>query len=251
MSQVHFEIIEIFAQAKSNQKPIYNCHLSAIAGPAEKQDCSKLDEALDDLGAAQGFSTLNDKYKLATTRADYDKRCEEMVQAVKTLRKYNKDCFSSLTQQVFSAILGSRAKMNELYCRPDSDESKKAIEANKCVSENAFSVTQEAEKKTILSSQVLLEKNIPDDKLRMRAACCGVLASKGYFIDATRTKCAKYESVYSDYVDSYTSEAMGLICPEADKLECEKLEPLKLEGVATKTKFFLGPMLKLVKSLDH
>lgn len=174
-----------------------------------------------------------------------------MSQAIKTLRRYNKDCYSSLTQQVFSAILGSRAKMNEQYCKPDSEESKKAIEANKCISEEALSATQEAEKKTILASQVLLDKNIPDDKLRMRASCCGVIASKSYFIEATKAKCAKHEKVYTDYVDSYTSEAMGLICPEADKLECDKLEPLKLEGVQTKTKFFLGPMLKLVKSLDH
>lgn len=194
---------------------------------------------------------MNDKYKLPTTRADHERRCEEMAAAIKLLRKYNKDCYSSLTQQVFSAMLGSRAKTNELYCKPNSDESTKAIEANKCVQEQAFAAVEDAEKRIILSSQVLLDKNIADDKLRMRNACCAVLQSKTYFIDATKTKCAKHESVYNDYVDSYTNEAMGLICPEADKLECDKLEPLKLDGVAPKSKFFLGPMLKLVKTLDH
>lgn len=203
------------------------------------------------MGAAQGFSALSEKYKLATNKEDFQKRCEEMSQAIKMLRKYNKDCFSSLTQQVFSAILSSRAKMNELYCKPNSEESKKAIEGNKCISEEALKPVQDAETKTIISSQVLLDKNIPDDKLRMRAACCGVATSKNYFMEATKSKCAKHEAVYSDYVDSYTSEAMGLICPELEKLECDKLEPLKLEGVQPRNKFFLNPMLKLIKSLDH
>lgn len=203
------------------------------------------------MGGAQGYSTLQEKYKLSTTADEFAARCAEMSEAIKTLRKYNKECYSSLTQQVFSAILRTRSQMNQARCVAGTPEAAEAIAGTKCIKENAMAQVQEAERKTILASQVLFEANIPDDKLRTRRACCSVIEGKKLFLEATKEKCSKYEKLYSEYVDSYTSEAMGLICPDADKLECDKLEPLKLEGVQTKSKFFLNPMLKLVKTLDH
>lgn len=215
-------------------------------------DCSKIDEVLDDLGAAQGITSLNDKYKIVTTVEEQTKRCADMVEAIKTLRKYNKECFSSLTQQVFSAMLRTRSQFNEARCKdPQSVEFKEALEAAKCAAEKAIDSVRAAEKKTIVSFQVLHEANIADDKLRLRRACCGVLDSRKVFIDATKEKCAAHEKVYADYVDSYTNEAMGLICPEPEKLDCAKLEPIKVEGVAHKSQFFLTPMVKVVKLLDH
>ena len=215
-------------------------------------DCTKVDEVLDDLGAAQGLSTLNDKYKLPTTSEEQVKRCQEMSEALKTLRKYNKECFSSLTQQVLSAILRTRGQSNEAHCKDSSSaEFKEALEASQCVSSNALESVREAEKAIVLSLQVLHEANIPDDKLRVRLACCAVLDAKKIFINATKDKCSKYEKAYGDYVDSFTSESMGLICPETDKLECSKLEPIKSAGATPKTRFFLVPMVKLVKTIDH
>jgi len=224
---------------------------SAQAASTEKVDCAEIEAVLDNLGAAQGITTLSDKYKLSTTAEEFTKRCQEMNDAVKLLRKYNKECYTSLTQQVFSAILRTRSQMNEARCKPDTPEFKETWESTKCIQENALESARSAERKTILSTQVLNDANISDEKLRVRRACCNVLDSKTFFLDATKTNCSKYEKVYSEYVDSYTSEAMGLICPEADKLDCGKLEPLKLEGVELKYKFFLNPMLKLVKTLDH
>lgn len=203
------------------------------------------------MGGAQGYTVLNEKYKLATTADELASRCTEMAEAIKTLRKYNKECYSSLTQQVFSAILRTRSQMNQARCVAGTPEAAEAIAGTKCIKENALAQVQEAEKKTILASEVLFDSNIADDKLRTRRSCCAVLQGKKLFIEATKDKCSKYEKLYTEYVDSYTSEAMGLICPEADKLECDKLEPLKLEGVQPKFKFFLNPMLKLVKTLDH
>lgn len=210
-----------------------------------------MEEVIDDLGAAQGLSVLNDKYKLFTNEAEFTKRCEVMADAIKTLRKYNKECYSSLTQQVFSAMLRTRSQMNEGRCKAGTPEAKETIDSTKCLVDNALEAVKDAETKTILNSQVLFDANIPDDKLRTRRACCAVIASKTLFLDATKAKCSAYTKVYSEYVDSYTSEAMGLICPEADKLECDKLEVLKTDGVAPKNKSFLNPMLRLVKSLDH
>lgn len=194
---------------------------------------------------------MNEKYKLATTADELAARCVEMAEAIKVLRKYNKECYSSLTQQVFSAILRTRSQMNTGRCAPGTPEAAEAIAGTKCIKENALESVKEAERKTVLTTQVLFDANIADDKFRMRRACCNVLANKVLFLDATKEKCGKYEKLYAEYVDSYTSEAMGLICPEADKLECDKLEPLKIDGVTPKYKFFINPMLKLVKTLDH
>lgn len=221
-----------------------------MAAP-EKVDCSKVEEVLDDLGAAQGFSTLNDKYKLATTADELTARCKEMTEAIKTLRKYNKDCYTSLTQQVMSATLRTRSQMNEKYCAPDSAEFKEAVEASKCIVDNALDKVKEAEKQSIVVPQAVFDANISDNKLRTRRSCCSVLAIEKLFLEATKDKCSKHEKLYTDYVKSYTSDSMGLICPDQDKLDCGSLEALKTEGVAPKTKFFLNPTVKLVKTLDH
>lgn len=207
---------------------------------------------LDDLGGAQGLTTLNDKYKPQTTPEEHAKRCTEMTEAIKMLRKYNKECYSSLTQQVLSALLRTRSQMTETRCKdPNSAEFKESVEASKCIAEQALSIAQTAEKRVILTLQALYDANIPDDKLRTRHACCAINNSKKAFLGAIKTKCAMHEKLYAEYFDSYTSEAMGLICPEADKLECNTLEPIKIDGLALKSKFFLNPMIKLVKTLDH
>lgn len=219
-----------------------------VRSAPEKLDCANMDEPMDDLGSAQGLTTLNDKYKLATTKDEFQKRCTEMGEAIKMLKKYNRDCFSSLTQQVFKAILNSRQELNEKYCKPEHFD--EALKASKCIVDNSLAQVQEAERKTILGSQVLVDANIADNKLRTRRACCAVLGSKNHFLNATKDKCSAYQSIYSDYVDSYTNEAFGLACPEQAKLECEKLEAIKTDGVEPKSKFFLNPMLKLVKTLD-
>lgn len=224
-------------------------HLVLAAPSADKVDCSKIEEVIDDLGAAQGMTVMNDKYKLATTQEEFSKRCDAMADAIKQLKKYNKECFSSLTQQVFSAVLRTRSQLNEDICK--SERATEAVAANKCIMENAFEKVKEAEKSIVLISQVVLDANIADEKLRLRRSCCAVQAGKTTFMAAIKDKCSKHEKIYAEYVDSYTSEAMGLICPEADKLECDKLEPLKIESVQPKSVNFLNPLLKLVKSLDH
>lgn len=220
-----------------------------LAAPSDKVDCSKIDEVLDDLGAAQGMTVMNDKYKLATNQDELTKRCQEMSDAIKQLKKYNKECYSSLTQQVFSAILRTRSQMNEDVCK--SERAAEALAASKCIAENAFDKVKEAEKAIILMSQVVLDSNIADEKLRLRRSCCAVHAGKIKFMEAIKDKCQKHDKIYNEYVDSYTSEAMGLICPDTEKLECDKLEVLKLDGVQPKSTFFLNPLLKLVKTLDH
>lgn len=225
---------------------------AAHAAPSEKVDCSKLDEVMEDLGSAQGLTTLNEKYPIATTAEAQSKRCVEMNDAIKTLRRYNKECHTSLTQQVVSAILRTRSQFNEARCTdPASADFITGLDAAKCAAEMAFDNVKQAETKVILSFQVLHEASIPDDKLRVRRACCAVLEAKKFFFEATKDKCSKHDKVYADYVDSYTNEAMGLICPSVDKLDCAKLEAIKIEGVAPKTKFFLTPMVKLIKTLDH
>lgn len=198
------------------------------------------------------MSTLNDKYKIPTNNEEQLKRCTEMADAIKTLRKYNNQCFTSLTQQVLSATLRTRSEFNNVHCKdPTNTDFKEGVEAAKCAAEQALEKIKVAEKKIIVSFQVLHEATISDDKLRVRRACCSVLDAKKFFLAATSEKCAKHEKVYANYVNSYTEEAMGLICPAADKLECDKLEVVKTEGVEPKSKFFLTPMVKLVKTLDH
>lgn len=192
---------------------------------------------------------MSDKYKLATTGDELAKRCTEMENAIKQLKRYNHFCFTSLTQQVFSAILRSRQAFNELQCKePKSNE--EAIKAQKCLVDNAMSQVQEAERKMIVNSQVILDSNIADNKLRMRRTCCSVIQGKKLFMDATKEKCSAHEKLYSDYVDSYTSEAFSLTCEAPEKLECDKLEALKVEGVQGRYKFFLNPVLMLAKTLD-
>lgn len=225
---------------------------TAYAAPSDKIDCSKIEEVLDDMGGAQGVTTLNDKYKIATNQEEYNKRCSEMSEAIKTLRKYNKECYSSLTQQVFSAMLRTRNEFNEKRCKdPSSDSYKEGLEALKCIATEVMEPVREAEKKIIVHMQVLFDANIADEKLRLRRACCNVIESRKIFVEATKPKCAKSEAVYGDYVDSYTSEAMSLICPATDTLDCGKLEALKTESVEPKSKSYLNPILKLVKTLDH
>lgn len=223
-----------------------------MAAPSDTPvDCSKLDEIIDDKGSAQSMTTLNDKYKLTTNLDDYMKKCKEIDESIKLLKEYNSKCHTSLTKQVFSAILRTRAELQTRRCAKDSQETKEASDAIACIQENAFDRVKEAEKKSILLSQVLHDANIADEKLRLRSACCGVIASKDIFMEATKEKCSKYEKAYEDYVNSYMSEAMGLICPKAEELDCGKLEKLKIDGVELKSKFFLTPMLKVVKTLDN
>lgn len=178
-------------------------------------------------------------------------KCKEIDANIRTLKEYNSKCHTSLTKQVFSAILKTRTEMQSKRCAADAPETKEASDAVKCLKENAFDKTKNAERKTILNSQILLDMNETDDKLRLKRACCGVIESRADFMDATKEKCPQHEKLYAEYVDSYMAEAMGLICPDAKDLECGKLEPLKMDGVEPKTKFFLSPMLKIVKSLDH
>lgn len=223
----------------------------ASAAPSDKVDCSKFEEVLDDLGGAQGYTVTQEKYKLATTADELATRCQQATEAIKTLRKYNKECFSSLTQQVFSAILRTRSQMNQGRCAAGTPEAAETVAGTKCLKENAFESVKGAELRAITNAQALYDANIPDDKLRTRRACCIVLSSRKDFIDAAKEKCSKYEKLYTEYIDSYTSEAMGLICPDAEKLECDKLEPLKTVAVQIRYKFFLNPFLKIVKTLDH
>lgn len=222
------------------------------AAPSDKVDCSKAEEISDDLGGAQGMTANNDKYKIHTTAEEQKKRCTEMFDAIKTLRKYNKECNSALTQQVFSAVLRTRYQFNEPRCKdPESADFKDSLEASKCAAENAIDAIRATEKKAVLQFQALYDSNIPDEKLRVRRTCCAVMEAKKGFVDSTIEKCPKHTKVYSDYVNSYTDEAMGLICPEESKLDCTGLEPIKTDGVVAKSQFFWTPLIKLVKTLDH
>lgn len=228
-----------------------NPHVTVCAAPsADKVDCSKIDEVLDEMGGAQGMTFMNDKYKLATSADELTARCTEGLAALKTLKRYNKECYTSLTQQVFSAILRTRVQFNEKRCVAGSESFTEAHEGGKCLVDNSSAAVKEAERQTIVGSQVLHEMNIPEKKNRLRRSCCAVLASRTNFLEAAKTKCAKYEKLYIDYVDSYTSEAMGLICDKPEELKCSELEPLKLAGVEPKYKFFMTPTLKVVQSLD-
>lgn len=225
---------------------------AAYAAPSDKVDCSKVEEIFEDLGGAQGMTSNNDKYKIQTTHEEQVRRCGEMAEAIKTLRKYNKECHTSLTQQVISAVLRTRSQFNEARCKdPQSAEFKESLEAAKCAAENALKTVNDAEVKTILTFQVLHDANVADEKLRVRRTCCAVLEAKKFFLMGTAEKCANYSKTYAEYVDSYTNEAMSLICPEDSKLMCQELEQIKIDGVTAKSKFFMTPMIKLIKTLDH
>lgn len=179
------------------------------------------------------------------------KRCTDQKAAIQTLKKYNKECYTALTEQVFGTILRTRSAMADVYCAVDSKEFNEGIAASKCIVDNVLDAVKEAERKMIVQAQVIIDSNIPDEKLRMRRACCAVLGAKGLVLGAIKPKCSAHEKALTDYIDSYTSEAFSLICQEPDKLECGKLEPLKTEGVTPRYQFFLNPTIELVKTLDH
>lgn len=228
------------------------CSIKTVhSAPSDKVDCSKVEAIIDDLGALQGMTTLNDKYKLATTPDEFAARCNEQKEAIKTLKLYNNECFTALTKQVVSTILRTRQQMIDEVCAKDSKQFSEAVVSTKCIADNAIPEVKDAERKMILGAQAIYDMNIADDTLRMRRACCAVLDAKNLFLNAAKAKCPAHEKMYSDYVDSYTSEAFGLICSSPDKLECAKLEPLKLDGISPKHNFFLNPTIKLVKTLDH
>lgn len=222
------------------------------AAPSDaKIECASFEEVLDDLSGAQGITSLNDKYKIVTSAEEQSKRCVEARDAIKTLRAYNKQCVTSLTQQVLGAILRTRSQMIDEHCMPNSIHFAETIEGCKCIQDNALEAVKAAERKINLALQVIHESDIKDEKERLRRGCCAVLGSKAIFLEATRDKCSKHSNLYTEYVDSYTADAMSLICPSTDKLACDKLPGLSLEGVTLKSKSHLLPIYKLVKSLDH
>lgn len=227
-----------------------------MSAPLEKPDCSQFEKVLDDLGAAQAITVISDKHPLPKSLEETEKKCALSLESIRKLRMYNKECNKALTQQVFSAILRTRNQLVEDKCKdPKSAEFNAMFESIRCIHENATDAVKQAETKTVLMSQVLVEADVKDEQERIKRACCDVLASKKHFMAAIKDKCGKYEKVYSDYVDSYTSESLALICSDAEKMEkdgeCETLTPLKLDGVSLKYVSFLNPMLKIVKTLDH
>lgn len=225
-------------------------HSTAHLAPADNVDCSKLDEVVDDQGAAQAWSYMNEKYPVPMNAEELTKACERSKEAIKVLRKYNKECYTALTQQVLSAVLRTRSQRIDSVCAADSAENKEELEAIKCTGEYKDALN-EIEKNAIKNFQAIGDANIADEKLRIRRTCCVVHETGKKYINATKEKCSKYTKAYTDYYDSYTSEAMGLVCPEESKLECDKLEVLKTDGVTPKTKFYLVPLMKLVQTIDH
>lgn len=218
--------------------------------PTESVDCSKLDEVVDDLSAAQAWSFANDKYKIPTSAEGFAKSCLQSSDALKTLRKYNKQCNSALTQQVFSAVLRTRTKMMESVCKADTPENHAAVEASKCASKNG-QIFKEIETKLIADLYAVLESTISDDKERLYRACCLVNGSERKFLDVGKEKCREQQKVFADYMDSYTAEAMALVCPQGKELDCDKYAPLKSDPSTKRSLFYLLPLMKLVKSLDH
>ena len=101
-----------------------------------KVDCRKFDEIFDELGSAAGISFVTDKYLRPTSDTDLDLRCPEILNAIVTLRLYNKRCQTSLTQQVMSVILKSRHVYYTAICRSrGSDSIKLRYEGIKCFQE--------------------------------------------------------------------------------------------------------------------
>ena len=103
------------------------------AAPADDVDCSKIEEVFEDQGAASGVTYTNNKYVRATTREALDKRCPEMYNAVKTIKRYNQKCHTGLTQQVFSSGLKSKLEYVDKFCKDTGSEYvTKALDAFKC-----------------------------------------------------------------------------------------------------------------------
>lgn len=174
---------------------------------------------------------------------------------MKKLKIYNTKCNKALTQQVFKSVIDTRIALVEESCVPNSEKFNAVLESVKCIKTKAIEEVKLAEAKMILESQALLELKNIDDKERVKRACCNVLDGKKRFMNAIKDKCNEHATQYSNYVDSYTSESLGLICPDAEKMEkdgeCAKLTAINTDSITRKYDSFLSPMMKVIKTLDH
>lgn len=219
--------------------------------PVDDVDCTKLDEVLDDLGASQARTMTNDKYKVEKSSEGLVKYCDRAKDAVKTLKKYNKQCISNLTQQVVSAILRTRTQNIESICKPDSAEFKEIVEANNCTVDNA-DLANGIELKFLRDLWALIDADFKDTKEFLHRTCCLINEQQTKLVGVAKEKCPQYVKSFTEYVESYSSEAMGLVCPEAKSLECNKYEPLKTdESAKLKSSFYLLPIVKAVNKLDQ
>lgn len=104
------------------------------AAPADEVDCSKIEDIFEEQGLASATSFSSDKYSRFTTKEEADKRCPEMTDGVKTMRRYNSKCHSGLTQQVFSATFKTRQEYIDKICKDTSgDYAKSSYESLKCL----------------------------------------------------------------------------------------------------------------------
>ncbi|KAG9510442.1 Deubiquitinase OTUD6B, partial [Fragariocoptes setiger] len=220
--------------------------LAHSAATVADVDCSKLEHAFDDLGAAQGWSFMNKEHLPAREAGEFKAKCKSSDEAIKTLKLYNVKCHKSLTKQVIKAILDTRDAMMQEYCNDDA-KSKAALASINCLYDKALEKVKAAESRAIVSPQVLFDSKIDDEKERLKRACCDVLENKQHFLNATNDGCSEHKSIYEAYIDSYTSSSMSLICPEnlLKGQECGSLKPLATEGVKPKYSFFLNPLIKI------
>lgn len=173
------------------------------------------------------------------------------------MRQLNAKCNKALTQQVLKAVIDTRSSLVAEICNdaPSGDKFSQTFESAKCIKDNAFESMRAAESQVVLNTQALLDANIADEKEKLKRVCCNVLAAKKLFLDASAATCGQFRAQYAEYVDSYSSESLGLICADIDKLaeagECAKLGALSTSNAKLRSVSFLVPMLKLVRTLEH
>lgn len=216
--------------------------------PSDNVDCSKLDQVLDEQLLAQSITFRKDKFEFITSPETMLKYCNRANEAIKTLRRYNRECHKNLTQQIVGSMLKTRGQYVERVCKPDSDDFKKEVEGLTC----AFNIptSLEDEQKVMRQMQAVVDANIEDDKLRARRTCCTILDCQKTSLSTYREKCPSTVESFASYLDSYTSESMSFVCQDGKNLECDKLEPLKV-GSGEPKLHYLTNVVNLIRTLDH
>ena len=99
------------------------------------------------------------------------------------------------------------------------------------------------------------EMTFKDDNEKITRMCCMLEQQKQEVASIVRPKCEKAIPFMKEFLDSYLSESLGLVCPDLKQLiksdTCNKFSPIPIEGVKSKYLFFLAPMIKILRGLEH
>lgn len=213
-------------------------------------DCTKYEQVLEESGPAQAWSFMSDKYKIPTNADEFSKSCEVAFDALKIMKKYNKECAANLTKQFMGAILNTRTKYLDSCCVRDSPDNKANIATSKCAHDHSEPF-KKLEEKYIRKLNGIYDANLADSKDRIRHTCCATEQIKKDFLAAAKENCPDHEKTIESYIDSYISEALSLVCPSKEKLDCDNLESLKIDQSAPlKSAFYLKPVKLILNTLD-